>query len=39
LTAPSKKRFGFDESGYEPFADEPAKFNAAIAELMRAGQA
>jgi pimeloyl-ACP methyl ester carboxylesterase len=38
LTAPSKKRFGLDESGHGPFADEPAKFNAAMAELMRAGQ-
>lgn len=33
LTAPSKKLVWFEESGHEPFVDEPAKFNAAMAEL------
>lgn len=35
LTAPSKKLLWFEESGHEPFIDEPAKFNAAMAELVR----
>lgn len=35
LTAPSKKLVWFEESGHEPFVDEPAKFNAAMAELVR----
>ena len=35
LGAPSKKLVWFDESGHEPFADEPAKFNAAMADLVR----
>jgi pimeloyl-ACP methyl ester carboxylesterase len=35
LTAPSKKLVWFEQSGHEPFADEPAKFNAAMAELVR----
>ncbi|HSI81894.1 MAG TPA: alpha/beta hydrolase [Solirubrobacterales bacterium] len=35
LTAPSKKLVWFEESGHEPFADEPTKFNSAIAELVR----
>jgi pimeloyl-ACP methyl ester carboxylesterase len=35
LTAPSKRLVWFDESGHEPFIDEPAKFNAAMAELVR----
>ena len=35
LTAPSKRLVWFEESGHEPFADEPAKFNAAMAELVR----
>jgi pimeloyl-ACP methyl ester carboxylesterase len=35
LTAPSKELVWFEESGHEPFMDEPAKFNAAIAELVR----
>ena len=35
LTAPSKKLVWFDESGHEPFVDEPAKFNAAMVELVR----
>jgi pimeloyl-ACP methyl ester carboxylesterase len=33
LTAPSKKLVWFEQSGHEPFADEPAKFNAAMADL------
>ena len=32
LTAPSKKLVWFEHSGHEPFIDEPAKFNAAMAE-------
>ena len=35
LTAPSKKLVWFEQSGHEPFADEPAKFNAAMTELVR----
>ena len=35
LTAPSKKLLWFEESGHEPFVDEPSKFNAAMAELVR----
>jgi pimeloyl-ACP methyl ester carboxylesterase len=35
LTAPSKKLVWFEESGHEPFVDEPAKFNALMAELVR----
>ena len=35
LAAPSKKLVWFEESGHEPFVDEPAKFNAAMAELVR----
>jgi len=34
LTAPSKKLLWFEESRHEPFVDEPAKFNAAMAELV-----
>ena len=34
LTAPSKKLVWFEQSGHEPFADEPAEFNAAMAELI-----
>ena len=34
LSAPSKELLWFDNSGHEPFADEPAKFNAAMAELV-----
>ena len=33
LTAPSKLVW-FEQSGHEPFMDEPAKFNAAMAELI-----
>ena len=35
LTAPSKKLVWFDESGHEPFVDEPAKFNATLVGLVR----
>jgi pimeloyl-ACP methyl ester carboxylesterase len=35
LTAPFKKLVWFEESGHEPFADEPDKFNTAMIELVR----
>ncbi len=35
LTAPSKRLVWFEQSGHEPFVDEPAKFNAMMAELVR----
>ena len=35
LTAPSKKLVWFEGSGHEPFVDEPAKFNAAMVEMVR----
>ena len=35
LTAPSKKLVWFEQSGHEPFVDEPAKFNATMTELVR----
>jgi len=35
LTAPSKELVWFEQSGHEPFVDEPAKFNAAMAERVR----
>jgi pimeloyl-ACP methyl ester carboxylesterase len=35
LSAPSKKLVWFEESGHEQFIDEPDKFNAAMAELVR----
>ena len=35
LTARSKELVWFEESGHEPFVDEPAKFNSAMAELVR----
>lgn len=35
LTAPSKKFVWFEESAHEPPVEEPAKFNAAMAELVR----
>lgn len=35
LTAPSKRLVWFEESGHEPFVDEPAKFNALMAKLVR----
>jgi len=35
LQAPSKSVTWFEESGHEPFVDEPAKFNAAMIDLVR----
>jgi len=35
LIAPSKKLVWFEESGHEPFVDEPSKFNASMIELVR----
>ena len=35
LAAPSKKLVWFERSGHEPFADEPARFNALMVELVR----
>ena len=35
LSAPAKTLVWFEESGHEPFVDEPAKFNAAMVELVR----
>ena len=35
LSAPSKKLVWFEQSRHEPFVDEPAKFNATMAELVR----
>jgi pimeloyl-ACP methyl ester carboxylesterase len=35
LTGPSKKLVCFENSGHEPFVDEPHKFNAAMADLVR----
>jgi deazaflavin-dependent oxidoreductase (nitroreductase family) len=35
LSAPSKEVVWFEESSHEPFMDEPAKFNATMAELVR----
>ncbi|MFN8164372.1 MAG: alpha/beta hydrolase, partial [Solirubrobacterales bacterium] len=35
LTAPAKEIVWFEESGHEPFVDEPARFNAAMVELVR----
>jgi len=35
LTAPSKKLIWFEQSGHEPFMDEPSKFNQAMIELVR----
>jgi pimeloyl-ACP methyl ester carboxylesterase len=35
LAAPSKTLVWFEQSGHEPFVDEPAKFNSAMAELVR----
>lgn len=35
LTAPSKKLVWFEESGHEPFIDEPVRFNTAMTELVR----
>lgn len=36
LSAPSKGLIWFDESGHEPFMDEPSKFNAVMATTVRA---
>ena len=35
LAAPSKTLVWFEQSGHEPFVDEPDKFNAAMVELVR----
>jgi pimeloyl-ACP methyl ester carboxylesterase len=35
LSAPSKKLLWFEESGHEPFVDEPAKFNTMMVDLVR----
>ena len=35
LMAPSKRLVWFEDSGHEPFADEPEKFNAEMAKLVR----
>jgi pimeloyl-ACP methyl ester carboxylesterase len=35
LIAPSKNLVWFEESGHQPFVDEPASFNAAMVELVR----
>lgn len=35
LTAPAKTLVWFEESGHEPFVDEPAKFKASMVELVR----
>jgi pimeloyl-ACP methyl ester carboxylesterase len=35
LAAPSKKLLWFEESGHEPFVDEPEKFNATMVEQVR----
>jgi len=35
LTAPSKQLIWFEESAHEPPVEEPAKFNTAMAELVR----
>ena len=35
LTAPSKKLVWFEESGHEPFVDEPEKFNTSMIEMVR----
>ncbi|MEZ4502766.1 MAG: alpha/beta hydrolase [Dehalococcoidia bacterium] len=34
LDAPSKELVWFEQSGHEPFADEPEKFNASMLELV-----
>ena len=34
LAARSKKLVWFEQSGHEPFADEPAKFNTAMVEMV-----
>jgi pimeloyl-ACP methyl ester carboxylesterase len=35
LTAPWKKLVWFENSGHEPFVDEPGKFNATMSDLVR----
>jgi pimeloyl-ACP methyl ester carboxylesterase len=35
LAAPAKKLVWFEQSGHEPFVDEPGKFNATMADLVR----
>ena len=35
LTAPSKRLVWFEESAHDPPVEEPAKFNGAMAELVR----
>jgi pimeloyl-ACP methyl ester carboxylesterase len=35
LHAPSKKLVWFEESGHEPFVDEPSKFVAAMLDVVR----
>jgi pimeloyl-ACP methyl ester carboxylesterase len=35
LSAPSKELLWFDQSGHEPFMDEPAKFNHAMVDMVR----
>ena len=35
LRAPSKVLVWFEESGHEPFVDEPDKFNEAMVDLVR----
>jgi len=35
LTAPSKRIVWFEESGHQPFVDEPARFNASMVDLVR----
>ena len=35
LSAPAKRLVWFEESGHEPFVDEPDKFNRAVVDLVR----
>jgi pimeloyl-ACP methyl ester carboxylesterase len=35
LRAPSKKLLWFDQSGHEPFVDEPVKFNQSMFDMVR----
>jgi pimeloyl-ACP methyl ester carboxylesterase len=35
LTSPAKRLVWFEQSGHEPFVDEPDKFNATMADLVR----
>jgi pimeloyl-ACP methyl ester carboxylesterase len=35
LSAPSKELVWFERSGHEPFVDEPERFNAVMADLVR----